>query len=159
VSEVEDVSRSTWRDRLARARNEEGSAIIEFVFLGVLMLVPLIYLVMTLGRIQAGSYAVTTASREAGRAFVTAQSGEDAAARARAASEVAFGDQGFDGTGTMEIACSASPCLTPQGRVETTARVVVPLPLIPGFARDVVPLQIPLTASHLSTVDRFRGAP
>lgn len=149
----------TWHERLTRARSEEGSAIIEFVFLGVLMLVPLIYLVMTLGRVQAGSFAVTTAAREAGRAFVTAQSGDDAPARARAASSVAFADQGFDGMGTLEIACSTSPCLTPEARIETTARVTVPLPLIPAFARGVVPLEIPLTASHLSTVDRFRGAP
>lgn len=149
----------TWRERLARARSDEGSAIIEFLFLGVLMLVPLIYLVLTLARIQAGSYAVTTAAREAGRAFVTAQSGQDAGARARAAADIAFGDQGFDGVGTLEVSCSTSPCLTPDARVETTARVTVPLPLIPGFARDVVPLEIPLTASHLSTVDRFRSAP
>jgi Flp pilus assembly protein TadG len=148
----------SWRGRWARARSEDGSAIVEFVFLGVLMLVPLVYLVMSLARVQAGSYAVTTAAREAGRAFVTAQAGQDAAARARAASDVAFSDQGFDGRGSLEIACSTSPCLTPEARVETTARVTVPLPLIPAFARDVVPLEIPLTASHLSTVDRFRGA-
>jgi len=149
----------SWQARLARARSEEGSAIVEFVFLGVLMLVPLVYLVMTLGRIQAGSYAVTTAAREAGRAFVTAQGDQDAGARARAAAEVAFADQGFGGMGGLDIGCSTSPCLTPEARIETTTSVTVPLPLIPAFARDVVPLEIPLTASHLSTVDRFRGGP
>lgn len=148
-----------WRERLSRVRGEEGSAIIEFVFLGVLMLVPLIYLVMALARVQAGSYAVTTAAREAGRAFVTAEAGQDAAARAHAASNVAFGDQGFDGMGSLDLSCSTSPCLTPDARVETTARITVPLPLIPAFARNVVPLEVPLTASHLSVVDRFRGAP
>jgi len=147
----------SWQARLARARSEEGSAIVEFVFLGVLMLVPLVYLVMTLGRIQAGSYAVTTAAREAGRAFVTAQGDQDAGARARAAAEVAFADQGFGGMGGLDIGCSTSPCLTPEARIETTTSVTVPL--IPAFARDVVPLEIPLTASHLSTVDRFRGGP
>lgn len=143
----------------ARVRGEDGSAIIEFVVLGVLLLVPLIYLVMSVGRVQAGSYAVSTAAREAGRAFVTAQSGEDAAGRAHAAARIAFADQGFGGLGDLEIACSSTPCLTPDSRVETTARVTVPLPLIPAFARDVVPLEIPLTASHLSIVDRFRTAP
>jgi hypothetical protein len=49
------------------------------------------------------------------------------------------------------------PCLRPDGRVETTASVRVPLPLVPSFVRDVVPLSVPVTASHLSTVDRFRG--
>lgn len=148
-----------WRGRVARVRSEEGSAVIEFIFLGVLMLVPLMYLVMTFARIQAGSYAVTTAAREAGRAFVTTQSGQDAAARANAAADIAFADQGFAGLGSLEVSCSTSPCLTPDARIETTTRVTVPLPLIPAFARDVVPLEIPLSASHLSTVDRFRGAP
>ncbi|MFW5468915.1 TadE family protein [Knoellia sp. CPCC 206435] len=142
-----------------RSRGEEGSATVEFVVLGVLMMVPLVYLVMSVGRVQAGSYAVTTAAREAGRAFVTAAAGEDAAGRARAAAAIAFADQGFDGSGALEISCSTTPCLTPDTRVETTARVTVPLPLIPAFARDVVPLEIPLSASHLSTVDRFRAGP
>jgi len=148
-----------WRERVARARGEEGSAVIEFIFLGVLMMVPLIYLVMALARIQAGSYAVATAAREAGRAYVTAAEGQDAPARANAAANIAFGDHGFDGMGSLAVSCSTSPCLTPDARIETTARVTVPLPLIPAFARDVVPLEIPLSASHLSTVDRFRGAP
>ncbi len=148
-----------WRERWARSRGEEGTAIIEFIFLGVLMLVPLIYLVMTLARIQAGSYAVTTAAREAGRAYVTTATGQDANGRANAAAGIAFADQGFSGMGSLEVSCSTSPCLTPDARIETTARVTVPLPLIPAFARDVVPLEIPLSASHLSTVDRFRGAP
>lgn len=140
-------------------RGEQGSAIVEFVFLGVLMMVPLVYLVMSVGRVQAGSYAVTTAAREAGRAFVTAEAGDDAAGRARAAAEIAFADQGFGSSGGLAISCSATPCLSPDARVETTARVTVPLPLIPAFARDVVPLEIPLSASHLSTIDRFRAAP
>ena len=153
------MSHPSWRDRLARARSEEGSAIIEFVFLGVLLLVPLVYLVMALARIQAGSYAVTTAAREAGRAYVTTSTGQDANARADAAAGIAFADQGFSGMGSLEVTCSTSPCLTPDARIETTARVRVPLPLIPAFAREVVPLEVPLSATHLSTVDRFRVAP
>jgi hypothetical protein len=36
---------------------------------------------------------------------------------------------------------------------------MVPLPLIPAFAREVVPLAVPVTATHLAVVDRFRGRP
>ena len=56
-----------------RGRAEGGSAVVEFVFLAVLLVVPLLYLVMTVSRVQAGSYAASTAAREAGRAFVTAR--------------------------------------------------------------------------------------
>lgn len=142
-----------------RTRDEQGSAVVEFVVLAVLMLIPLVYLVMMLARVQAGSYAVSQAAREAGRAYVTADVGEEAASRAGAAARVAFLDHAFEGSGRLTLACDGIPCLRPDGRVETTATVQVPLPLVPSFVRDVVPLSVPVSASHLSTVDRFRGVP
>lgn len=140
-------------------RDEMGSAVVEFVFLGVVLLIPLIYLVMMLARLQAGSYAVSTAAREAGRAYVTTTVGESASARAEAAARIAFLDHSFQDSGRLTIACDGSPCLRPEGLVETTATISVPLPLIPTFARRVIPLSVPVTATHLSTVDRFRGLP
>lgn len=140
-------------------RDERGSAVVEFVFLGVVLLIPLIYLVMMLARLQAGSYAVSTAAREAGRAYVTTTLGESANARAEAAARIAFLDHSFQDSGVLTIACDGSPCLRPDGLVETTATISVPLPLIPTFARRVIPLSVPVTATHLSTVDRFRGLP
>ena len=142
-----------------RQRDEQGSAVVEFVVLGVLLLLPLVYLVLMLGRVQAGAYAVSQASREAGRAYVTAGAGQDATARARAAARISFLDQRFEDTGTLTIACDGSPCLRADGRVETTATVQVPLPLVPAFLGDVLPLSVPVSASHVSTVDRFRVLP
>lgn len=136
---------------------EQGSAIVEFVFLAVLMMIPLIYLVMTLGRLQAGAYAASTAAREAGRAYVTADAQAGAERRAEAAASIAFEDQGFGDTGRISLSCDGTPCLRPEGRVEVTSVVTVPLPLVPSFAREVIPLEVPLTASHVAVVDRFRG--
>jgi hypothetical protein len=141
------------------ALDERGSAVVEFVALGVLLLIPLVYLVMMLGRVQAGSYAVSQAAREAGRAFVTADAEGAAAARAQAAARVAFADHAFEDSGRVTIACDGSPCLRPDGHVVTAATVRVPLPLVPSFVRHVIPLSVPVSASHLSTVDRFRGLP
>ncbi|MFC8502763.1 TadE/TadG family type IV pilus assembly protein [Pedococcus sp. NPDC057267] len=150
--------RATTTARL-RAGGERGSALVEFVFLAVLMMVPLIYLVMVLARLQAGSYAASAAVREAGRAYVTAQRQQDAGARADAAARIAFEDQGFGGEGVLTMSCDGDPCLRPDGRVTMQATVTVPLPLVPAFARDVVPLEVPVTASHVAVVDRFRGVP
>ena len=143
-----------------KARGERGSALVEFVFLAVLLMVPLFYLVMTLSRIQAGAYAASTAAREAGRAFVTASEPAAAEQRAAAAARIAFEDQGF-GVGQTHLAmsCDGTPCLRPDGRVEMSTTVTVPLPLIPSFARSLVPLEVPVTASHVAVVDRFRGQP
>jgi Flp pilus assembly protein TadG len=151
------VRRQATRERVPR--DERGTAVVEFVVLAVLMLIPLVYLVMMMARLQAGSFAVSQAAREAGRAYVTAESGQDAPARAQAAARIAFLDHSFEDDGRLRIACDGSPCLRPDGRVETTATVRVPLPLIPAFVREVVPMSLPVSASHLSTVDRFRGLP
>ena len=145
--------------RPGSARDESGTAVVEFVVLAVLLLIPLIYLVMVMARLQAGSYAVSQAAREAGRAFVTADSADAAGPRAEAAARIAFLDHSFEDVGRLSVACDGTPCLRPDGRVETTATVQVPLPLVPAFVREVVPLSVAVSASHLSTVDRFRGLP
>lgn len=137
-------------------RDERGSAIVEFVFLCVVLLIPLVYLVLCLGRLQAGSYAVSAAAREAGRAFVTSEASDSATGRAESAAAIAFEDQGFGGDGGIEVSCSATPCLTPEASVSVRAEVQVPLPLVPGFARSVVPLSIPVSSTVTVTVDRFR---
>ncbi len=153
------------RNRLQPARvrrsttGEQGSAVVEFVFLAVLMMIPLIYLVMTLGRLQAGAYAASTAAREAARAYVTAEAQAGAERRAEAAASIAFEDQGFGDTGRVSLTCDGTPCLRPEGRVEVSTVVTVPLPFVPSFARSVMPLEVPLTASHVAVVDRFRGQP
>ena len=146
-------------DGARSARDERGSAVVEFVVLAVLMLIPLVYLVLMMARLQAGSYAVSQAAREAGRAFVTASSGEEAPGRAEAAARIAFLDHAMEDAGRLAVACDGMPCLRPDGRVETTASARVPLPLVPAFARHVVPVSVSVSASHMSTVDRFRGLP
>lgn len=143
--------------RLARlARNERGTAVVEFAVLAVVLLVPLVYLVMTLARLEAAAYAVSAAAREAGRAFVTAPDAATGRTRAQAAADLAFADQGFDG-GTVRVRCAASACLTPEAEVEVVTRVVVPLPLVPAVARDIVPLELPVTSRYVAVVDRFRA--
>lgn len=137
---------------------EQGRAIVEFVFLGVLMLVPLVYLVMTLGVLQAAAYSATTAAREAGRAFTTASTEAESMPRARAAARVSFEDFGFtaDQT-TVSVACDGSPCLRPDARVSVTTTIRVQLPYLPSFLGDSVPSAIPVSTTHVATVARFGG--
>jgi len=136
---------------------QSGSAIVEFVFLAVMMMVPLFYLVMVLGRLQAGAYGVSAAAREAGRAYVTAPVAAQARARAESAAGLAFADQGFGGGGKIVITCDGPICLRPDGRVSVTATVSVPMPLVPAFFSGIVPMQVPVIATHVVTVDRFGG--
>ncbi|MGV1008998.1 MAG: pilus assembly protein [Dermatophilaceae bacterium] len=146
-----------WVSSLRRAPRDDGRAIVEFVFLGVLVLVPLIYLVVTVGRIQAAAFSATTAAREAGRAFTTAESDGAGLARARAASALSFADFGFDEGTQVDVVCDGSPCLRPDGRVTATASVTVTLPLVPAFLEGALPTSVPVSSTHVATVDRFGG--
>lgn len=133
---------------------------VEFVFLTVLVMVPLFYLVMTVSRVQAGVYAASAAAREAGRVFVASTDDAEARDHAEAAARLAFEDQGFGPSESrVDVVCDGTPCLRSEGRVVATATVVVPLPLVPAFARRAVPLEIPVTSTHVVVVDRFRAAP
>lgn len=128
---------------------------VEFVFLGVLMLLPLVYLVLTAARIQAASFAASLASREAGRAFVTGSDDEDAGVRAQAAASLAFEDFAFERGARLELACDGSPCLRPEGTITARTSIEVRLPLIPDLIASRVPSAVTISSTHLQSVDRF----
>ena len=136
---------------------ERGSMTVEVAFLLVLLVVPLFYLVATVGRAQAGAYAVSAAAREAGRTFVTADDVSSASVRAQGAAGLVFAAHGFgEGEGTVSVSCDGQTCLAPGGRVVVDASVRVPLPLVPDFMRGSVPSTIELTARHVEAVEAFR---
>jgi len=146
--------------RLSRLRGDEGSAVVEFVGAAMVLLVPLVYLVLVVGRLEAATFAAEGAAREAARVFVTSQNPDDAAGRALAAAGVALTDQGVsdDPADVVAIACSDA-CLTPGSEVSVEVRLAVPLPLVPPFVRDRVPAAIRVVATRTAVVDAYRAGP
>jgi len=137
---------------------EAGSALVEFLGTAVVLLIPLMYLVLVVGQIQAATFAVEGAAREAARAVVTADSSAHGVARAQAAVRVALDDQGLDEVAAgdaLTLECSHDPCLTPGGTVGVNVRVGVPLPFVPGALRGWVPLEVPVESVHVASVDRY----
>jgi len=134
---------------------DQGRAILEFIFLGILLLLPLTYLVLTAARLQAASFSASLAGREAGRAFVTAASDDAGYARARAAAALAFADFSFDDDAGISVRCDGSPCLRPDGSVTSTASIAVRLPLVPDFIAAHVPSSVTISSTHVASVDRF----
>lgn len=138
------------------ARSDEGSAAVEFLAVGVLLLVPLAYLVLTLGRVQAATFAAESGAREASRLLATTPGDDTARERAEAAVALALSDQGFSALdGALRLRCAATPCRTPQASVAATVRIDVALPLVPGFLRDAVPTSVPVQVRRVAVADRF----
>ena len=77
------------RARLGMLAGERGSALVEFVFIAIVVFVPLVYVVAGFSAVQRGVFASTAAAREAGRAMGTAPDPVTGAARAEAAARLA----------------------------------------------------------------------
>ena len=136
-------------------RRDDGNAMVEFSFLGVLLLIPLIYVVLAALAVQRAAFAVTAASRDAGRAFVTAPAGSDSEARAEQAARLVLRDHGLSLLpNALRITCSADPCLTPGAVVHVEITYVVALPGVAAIAGSAA--SIPVSAHHDEHVDRFR---
>lgn len=147
------------RPRMGR-RVDAGTAVVEFLMLGVLLLVPVAYLALLLGRVQAATYAADAAAREAARALVAAQDEPTGLARARTAVRLALLDQGFevDPTAVTTLDCSASPCLTLAATVTVRVELDVVLPGVPAGVDRAVPTHVVVRARQTAMVDRFRAA-
>ena len=146
-----------WRVSVRPSTSECGAAVVEFCFLALLLMVPVVYVVLAVFRVQAGSYGITAAAREAGRAFVTADDPELAERRARAAAAIAAADQGLTlAPGALTISCSARPCLTPDSRVVVEIDSAVSLPFLPAVFADRALASIALHARHIEVVDLYR---
>lgn len=139
---------------LDRLGEDDGTAVLEFVLVGVLVMAPLFYLVAAMAQLQAGAYATAGAAREAGRMFVTARDDASAHVRADAGAALVFADHRVEGD--VAVACARNPCLTRGAAVTLTTTSRVRLPLVPDFLDGVVPTTVQVQSTHVEHVGRYR---
>lgn len=150
------MERSTSSRALARALDDEGNAVVEFVVLAVALLLPSLYLVLTLGSVQSAVFAADVLARDAARIHAVVADPSEAETRESAHSTLVLEDFGLEAsTDAVTITCSEDPCSAPGGRV--TARVSVPVP-VPGLG-PLFGERGPVTVSseHTVLVDQHRG--
>jgi len=122
-------------------RGDGGNAMIEFVFVAVIVMVPLVYLIAAVATVQRNSLAVTEAARNAGRAFATSDDASSATARARVAVRLALADQGvpddvqvrFVASGSGCDAAAVTPRLAPGAEFTVCVIRSVALPGVPSL--------------------------
>ncbi|MDQ3628809.1 MAG: hypothetical protein M3419_08375 [Actinomycetota bacterium] len=139
-------------------RDDQGSAVVEFVWLGLLLLVPLVYALLTVFEAQAAAYGSDAASRSAGRAFMLSPSQEQAYDRAHAAARLALADHGIAaGQVSVDISCAPDPqrCLSPGSTVSVSVTVQQPLPLVPAALGTNAP-SVTMSSTHVEPYGTFR---
>lgn len=101
--------------RNSREDGDRGSATVEFLAATLLLLVPIVYLIVTLAAVQGATYAAEASARHAGRIFARADDETRALAQVHHATSLAFADHGIEVSpaAIMEITCEHDPCLTP----------------------------------------------
>ena len=104
---------------------DAGSAIIEFVFVAVVVLVPLVYVVVAAAAIQRNQFAVSQAARDAGRAYATSDSAAQAAPRAEAAARIVLHDAHLDDDITVRFVAAGRRVRRRRRRAAAGARRAV----------------------------------
>ncbi|CAN5697002.1 hypothetical protein BH24ACT11_BH24ACT11_12710 [soil metagenome] len=145
---------------MRRVRDDSGTAVVEFIWLCLLLLVPIVYLLLAAMDVQRASYAATAASRSAGRAYVLAPDTTTANARAATAAQVALADQGVSwSTADLSVRCNPDPaaCLSPGSLVTVNVSVQQPVPLSGPLAGASAP-SVRVSSSHTEPYGTFREA-
>lgn len=142
----------------ARARDQRGSGLVEFTWLAIILLVPLIWVVVSVFEVQRGAFAVSAAARAAGRAYALAPDDRSGAAQARAVVGRTLTDQGSDGMEIprVQVSCSPVPSNCHSGTSVITIRVAsgVRLPLMPDILGGGSPF-FALDASHTVPIGQY----
>lgn len=135
--------------------DEDGSALIEFIWLALLLMVPLVYIVLTVFEVQSGSFGAAAGSRSAARAYVLAGDPGSGERAAREAARIALRDQDIDpDDARISITCDPA-CFTPGGTVTVRVRQQIPLPLLPPALGDQRP-SVRVESAQTVPFGRFR---
>lgn len=119
-----------------KERDERGSALIEFSWLAIILIVPLVWVVISVFEVQQGAFATSAAARAAGRAYALAPDDATGEARAIAVAEQVLADQGTPGQGArVTVTCDApgDSCHVGTSVITVTVESGVDLPFFPAI--------------------------
>lgn len=147
---------------------DDGNAVLEFVALSVVILVPFVYLLVSVFAVQRASFGVTQAAREAARVLATSDDLDSGLLRAQAAASLAMRDQGVSAVPSVTYVPAGSHCsgagsssaasLAPGASftVCVTERLALPY-TDKGLLHLGRRAAISVTARSLVNVDAYRG--
>lgn len=143
---------------MIRLRDDDGTALVEFVWLALLLMIPLAYVVMAALSVQRAAFATTAAAREAARAYATAGSDDLGERRAELAVAIAMRDQRVEWSDDGRVVDCGTCDYAPGSTFTVRLHMTVPLPFVPSWLcgqRCVAGIGV--TAHHQERIDCFSG--
>jgi len=145
---------------LAALRNDNGSAVVEFVILAIPLFLPIVIYLSAIYQHSTIQSDLGELSRQAARAYVTSPSADFESARMEAVLATfeakILQPQGVVNIPTLSITCENTPCLTPSSRVEITASLVTPPSSLSGIFRFLSTQGENYSQSDTQVVDAWR---
>lgn len=142
--------------------DDTGSASLEFIVVGVVLLVPIVYLVIAFGAVQSRALGIEAAARHVARAIATAPDERVADERATRVLTAVAAEYGLDADALeLTVACVPAGARCPEAGATLTVGVSssVTLPLAPPlFGLDRL-AAIPVEAASVQKASRLWGGP
>lgn len=141
-------------------RNDDGSAALEFITVGVILLVPFAYLIITLGTVQQAMLGAEAAARHTARVIGQAENAADAADRGDAVLASVIDEYDLDAADVdVSVTCTPAGAECPRSgaTVVVTVSTRVSLPFVPEIFGLDRATQIPLEAAAAQKVSRLWG--
>jgi len=108
---------------------------VEVSWLGILLVLPVLWIVMSVFEVQRGAFGVSAAARAAARAYALAPDDAAGLLRAQSAARIALDDQGAEDLAPeVRVSCTPYPTDCHQGTsvITVLVRSRVVLPLMPS---------------------------
>ncbi|MBC9734128.1 hypothetical protein [Nocardioides marmotae] len=144
--------------RSEHGRGEHGSALVEVTWLGILLLVPMLWILLSVFEVQRGAFGVGAAARSAARAYALAPTDAEGARQAELVARRALADQGLeDAPLSVRITCTPYPADCHSGTSVITVRIAsrVDLPLMPEVLGGQAP-GFALDATHTVPIGQYQ---
>lgn len=115
--------------QVVEGSGEVGEATIEFIGVMMILVIPIFYLIITLGSLQSAVYAAEASARNAVRIVANNPQQQEAA---RLQGYLTFQDYNIAATPDIHVSCQPAHCQA-GGSVEVFVATSVPLPLLPDW--------------------------
>ncbi|WP_396668146.1 TadE family protein [Microbacterium sp. R86528] len=140
--------------------DEGGSAALEFILVGVVLLVPLVYLIVALGQIQGQTLGAEAGARHIARTIATSSNIDEARTSANlvlASVAESYGMEPSRVVFSLDCRPVAAACPSAGATVIVTLNTTVTLPMMPSiFGLDEM-ASVPVEATAAQKMSRFWG--
>ena len=143
-------------------RNDEGSAALEFIVVGVILLVPLAYLIIVLGTIQDHTLGVEAAARHTARAIALAPDAAAATVAGERVLDAVVDEYDLDPETTeVTLSCLPASAVCPSSGATLIVRVDtrVRLPFVPPILGLDRAAEVSVQGESAQKLSRSWGAP